>query len=61
MCPYYSTIRKVCKIYNSVHLPGDYHTDSYCLERRCCYIDCENFKKCQRDHGGIAPPPERYQ
>ena len=60
MCPYYSRDYQKCKIYDSLHREGEYHTDSYCMEMRYDYTECANYKQCTASYGGSVPPPHKF-
>lgn len=60
MCPYYSKERQVCKIYDSLHRSGEYHTDAYCMEMRYDHTECANYKQCAQSYGGVVPPPYKF-
>lgn len=60
MCPYYLRDYQKCKIYDSLHCEGEYHTDSYCMEMRYDYTECANYKQCKASYGGSVPPPHKF-
>ena len=58
MCPYYNRDNNTCKIYKTT--PLNYIKDEYCMEMKCDYTECPNYKQCARANGGIAPPPYKF-
>ena len=60
MCPYYSKEYQKCKIYNSTHRDGEYHTEAYCKECSYSYEKCPNYEQCKQSNGGVAPPPYNF-
>ena len=58
MCPYHNESQKTCKIYKTTQTES--HRQDYCLEYRCSYRDCPNFKQLCKVYNGNPPSPHNY-
>ncbi len=58
MCPYYNDSQKTCKIYKTSQ--NESNRQDYCLECRCSYRDCPNYKQLEKVYNGNPPPPSHY-
>ena len=58
MCPYYSEIQKMCKIYKTTQ--NDYNDRAYCHECSYSYRECPNYKQFEKVYNGNPPGPYNY-